>query len=151
MLFRTTGASRTYFSSRTPLATCRGQSEWPGNMSKPSYRTPAKAQNVGGIEWRAIFSALFVFLVVNIAVTQRLAAYFRYQPVLGKPLIILTRLPIYEPFHWAFWAIRFSSSPYPQVQSALRLAVVAVFAGLLFSVLLSVALIAPNALAIERL
>ena len=111
-------------------------------MSKPSYRTPAKAQNVGGIEWRAIFSALLFFLVVNIAVTQRLAAYFRYQPVLGEPLTILTRLPIYEPFHWAFWAIRFSTSTYPEVQSALRLAVVAVFAGLLFSVLLSVALIA---------
>ena len=111
-------------------------------MSKPSYRTPAKARNVGGIEWRAIFSAILFFLVVNIAVTQRLAAYFRYQPVLGEPVTILTRLPIYEPFHWAFWAIRFSTSPYPQVQSALRLAVVAVFAGLLFSVLLSVALIA---------
>lgn len=93
------------------------------------YRTPRKPGYLGGYNWRATCFGLLMLVVVNFAATQFIAASFKYQTALGRPLIRTKVGGIYQPFAWMIWGWHNSTSQDPRVRKPLFLGEMLVFAG----------------------
>ncbi len=74
------------------------------------YRKPPKPGFLGGYDWRAALLGLASLVGVNWAVTQYVAASFRYQPALGQPLRIIRGVAVYQPFAWTVWGWHHATS-----------------------------------------
>ncbi|MDR3734615.1 MAG: type IV secretory system conjugative DNA transfer family protein [Acidobacteriaceae bacterium] len=75
-----------------------------------AYRFPHKPGYLGGYNWRSTIIGAGLLLLSNVIPTQYIAAYFGYQPALGKPLLVLGQLALYQPLKWALWLLRYGSS-----------------------------------------
>src|SRR5262245_7941661 len=80
------------------------------------YRTPPDPGFVGGYGWSGVLAGLLLLLLVNIAATQWVDYRFEYQRALGRPLLRYQRHSVYQPFAWAPWVLRYSSSPDPRIR-----------------------------------
>ena len=82
-------------------------------MNKPPnvYRIPSDPGFVGGYNWSAVLTGLFLLVLVNIAATQFVAYRLEYQPALGRALFRYHLHSVYQPFAWATWVFLHSSSP----------------------------------------
>ena len=81
------------------------------------YQLPRKPGWLGGAYWGGLLAASLILLCSSIWITQREAAYFGYQPLLGTPLFLLRQVPYYQPFGWLEWASRFCMHPSPDVHT----------------------------------
>ena len=51
------------------------------------HRIPSRPGYLGGYNWRATAFGLLLLVIVNFIASQYIAAKFRYQSALGKPMI----------------------------------------------------------------
>jgi type IV secretion system protein VirD4 len=79
-------------------------------------KAPRKPGFLGGVNWKAPFLGLSIMLGGNWAATQYLAARFGYDQQLGTPFQQLGTTPIYEPFHWVLWIIRYAAIEDPAIR-----------------------------------
>ena len=104
-------------------------------------KAPKKPGFLGGVNWKAPFLGLSIMLGGNWAATQYLAARFGYDPQLGVPLRQIGGTPVYEPFHWVLWIIRYASIEDPAIRSVVYhgagIAVGSMFAAMMLSVFIN--------------
>jgi len=98
------------------------------------YRTPRKPGYLGGYNWRATAFGFLLLTAVNFAATQYIAAQFRYQPALGRPMVQIRTGPLYQPFAWTVWGWYNSTSQDPRIRKPLFIGEMIVFAGSFISV-----------------
>lgn len=84
-------------------------------MKSLPYQTPQNPGYIGGFSWKPTVSAFCIFALANFIATQYVAYRFNFQAALGVPLVRAERMAIYEPFHWAVWALRYSGSGNPDI------------------------------------
>jgi type IV secretion system protein VirD4 len=71
------------------------------------YRTPRDPGGFPfGYNWRATVTGLALLVGSNFGASQYVAAQFRYQPALGRPLFRTRTAAIYQPFAWCIWGYR---------------------------------------------
>ena len=86
------------------------------NKQPNVYRTPPDPGFVGGYNWSTMLAGLLLLALVNIAATQFVAYRLEYQPALGRPLFRYQLHSVYQPFAWAPWVFRYSSSADPRIR-----------------------------------
>src|SRR5664279_1209028 len=99
------------------------------NKQPNVYRTPPDPGFVGGYNWTAMLVGLFLLVLVNITATQFVAYRLEYQPALGRPLFRYQLHSVYQPFAWAPWVFRHSSSADPRIRLPLLSGALIVVAG----------------------
>src|SRR3974390_2110684 len=104
------------------------------NRQPTLYRTPQKPGYLGGYDWRATGFGLLLLVGVNFGATPCIAARFKYQPALGRPLVPSKKGGVYEPFAWIVWGWHNSTSQDPRVRQPLFEGEITVFAGSLLCV-----------------
>lgn len=87
----------------------------PGSL----YRKPRKPGFLGGYNWLASLLGLLSLVGVNWVATQYVAAAFRYQPALGRPLRVIGRVAIYQPFAWTVWGWHHATARDPKIRKPL--------------------------------
>ena len=104
-------------------------------------KAPKKPGFLGGINWKAPFLGLSLMLAGNWGATQYIAAHFGYDAQLGTPLREISSTPIYEPFHWVLWVIRYASLETPAIRQVIYygagIAVAAMFTAMLLSIFIN--------------
>jgi type IV secretion system protein VirD4 len=98
-------------------------------MASPNYRTPKKPGYLGGWNWKPMLVGFTMLLAINATTTQWLAHKFLYQPALGGELYRTEHVVIYEPFHWMWWVLKYSSNIDPGVRQPMLQAVVLAIMG----------------------
>ena len=71
-------------------------------------KAPKKPGFLGGVNWKAPFLGISIMLAGNWGATQYIAGRFGYDAQLGSPLNQVGTTPVYEPFHWVLWIIRYA-------------------------------------------
>jgi len=84
-------------------------------MKSLPYQTPQNPGYIGGFSWKPTASGLCIFALAHFIATQYVAYRFNFQAALGVPLLRTENMAIYEPFHWAVWALRYSGSSNPDI------------------------------------
>jgi type IV secretion system protein VirD4 len=92
-------------------------------MTSPSYRTPKNPGYLGGWNWKPMVLGLLMLLAINAITTQWLAHKFQFQPALGGEIYRAPHFVVYEPFHWMWWVLKYSSSNDPGVRGPMLQAV----------------------------
>jgi len=102
----------------------------------PAYRTPRDPGGFPfGYNWRATGLGLTLLVGFNLAATQFIAAYFRYQPALGRPLFRIGRAYLYQPFAWCVWGYRNCTNRDDRVRKPLFEGEMIVLGGCVLSIL----------------
>ena len=101
-------------------------------------RAPRKPGFLGGVNWKAPLLGLGIMLSTNIAATEYIAAHFGFDPQLGTPLQSVRSTPLYEPFHWVLWVIRYASLSDPAIRRVLYFGAGIACGGMLVALLVSV-------------
>jgi len=87
-------------------------------MNAPQYIEPDRPRNTGGTDWAALLAGFSFFLLANHLITEWLAMTFGFQRALGAP-VLRFGIPIYWPWKWALWSVRFLMSDDPHVRNPL--------------------------------
>jgi len=95
----------------------------------------------GGVNWKAPLLGLSIMLAGNWAATQYIAARFGYDEQLGAPLRQIGSTPIYEPFHWVLWIIRYAAIEDPTIKHVIYtgagIAVGSMFTAMMLSIFIN--------------
>ena len=83
------------------------------------YLTPDLPKDFGRFRWLGIFAGFVGLILASAATTQFIAMRFFYSPALGVPVAQYGKLPIYKPWEWAGWLLRYSSSRVPYVHQTI--------------------------------
>jgi type IV secretion system protein VirD4 len=102
----------------------------------PAYRTPRDPGGFPfGYNWGAAGLGLALLVGFNWAATQFIAAQFRFQPALGKPLFSVGTSSVYQPFAWCVWGYRNCTSRDDRVRRPLFEGEMIVLGGCVLSML----------------
>jgi type IV secretion system protein VirD4 len=106
------------------------------NAQPNLYRTPRDPGGFPfGYNWRATATGFALLVAFNFVATQFIAAQFRYQPALGRPLLRTRSAAIYQPFAWCIWGYRNCTSRDQRIRKPLFEGEMIVLGGCVLSVI----------------
>jgi type IV secretion system protein VirD4 len=106
------------------------------NAQPNLYRTPRDPGGFPfGYNWRATAAGFALLIAFNFVATQFIAAQFRYQPALGRPLLRTRSAAIYQPFAWCIWGYRNCTSRDQRIRKPLFEGEMIVLGGCVLSVI----------------
>ena len=104
-------------------------------------KAPRKPGFLGGVNWKAPLLGLGIMLAGNWGATAYIADRFGYDAQLGAPLKQIGSTPVYEPFHWVLWIIRYASIEDPAIRHVIYtgagIAVCAMFTAMMLSIFIN--------------
>lgn len=114
------------------------------------YRIPKPPGFLGGYRWRSLALGLMLLCGANAFATQYVSFDLGPKLALGQPALVIGTYPIYPPYQWAIWLLRFGAHRNARVRSAVLKGALLIVAGSAASVGLAFASSLPRIRELSR-